>query len=76
MIIQRQALQPAALVWSRMQLSPVVSLFSISAMWWCQVAPKAKERVLHAALTPATKVFTSLDSCSACFDTSDAADKT
>ena len=30
----------------------------------------------YAALTPATKVFTSLDSCSACFDTSDAAVRT
>ena len=76
MMIRETGFERAALVWSRHSYRRSYLCFNLGNAWWYQVAPKTKERVLHAALTPATKVFTSLDSCSACFDTSDAAVKT
>ena len=53
-----------------------VSVLSAPAIW-----PAASRRVGAAAWhylarTPATKAFTSLDNCSACFDRSDAAVRT
>jgi hypothetical protein len=47
-----------------------------TTMIWCSRRRVGKSECCYAALTPATKAFTALDSCSACFDTSDAAVKT
>lgn len=51
-------------------------LLSVAILRWPACPTKGKFLDGYAALTPATKVFTSLDSCSDCFDKSEAAVRT
>jgi hypothetical protein len=51
----------------------VVNALCVSHAALINSRPDAAPHLCYAALTPATKVLTSLESCSACFDTSDAA---